>query len=118
MASSKTVADDDPVSLFGTEAVDLVKRGYDRLKGELDAAQKGSVVPKGHLWEVLRKWVWAPPLLNAEEYEKFCALTGRYIAENALQALWNILENACDERRLLPAITIERDHGQAIVVLR
>ncbi len=109
---------DDSAELYGEAAVKVVKDGYNRLNNRLKTAQETTQVPKGILVEVLPKWSWAPPLLNAQEYERFCELTRRYTAESSVTAIWYILEHACGERRLLPAITIESDHGQVVVVLR
>ena len=110
---------EDSMHRYGNEAVKLVTDGYRRMNQALETAIKvrGDFSQGTILKEAVHQKYPLPPLLTAEGYIQFRQAEDLFTAEDVLGAIWAILESNCGETGLLPAITVEREHGRVIVEL-
>ena len=99
---------------FGAEATRLITSGYSSILGAFQSAKDRGIFPKGEvLPHKIHSSEWTvPALLDTEELQKFMELTGMHTPAQVLGALWYILENVCEETRLVPEITIGRMTGE------
>ena len=109
---------------YDVRLVELVKSGFAGMERSLATQIMQGQFPKGtFLKEVLHKLPSVPPLLNHSKYMEFCDLLQSDLKafgitpEDVLGALWSIVENDCEEARLLPAITVDSNTGETIVIL-
>lgn len=112
--------ENDLVHLYGRETYDFIVEGYRRIHSYFDTVKSRGEFKGNFLKEVLHKLPAVPPLLTAEEYKRFLKSSTNkepYTAEDTLRIIRNILEQAFNERRLMPAITIDSKDGQVLVVV-
>ena len=104
--------------MYSDDAVKLVVDSYNDLLKRLESAIKRGEYPRGTFFsEVAHKFTTAP-FMDAQKLEEFRSLAQAVTADEVVRALWVILENNCNDRRLLPYLTVERTHGRIVAVLR
>lgn len=116
-----TQEEDDLVRLYGRETYDFVVNGYRRIHSYFDSVKAKGEYRGNFLKEVLHKLPAVPPLLDKKEYKRFLRSStskSPYTAEDTLRIIKNVLEQAFNERRLVPAITIDYKDEQVLVILR
>jgi len=95
----------------------LVVDGYRRINTYFKAYLGNSDYTDGKiLKEVFHKLSSVPHLLGSEDYAKFRRLTGSFGSEAMLGVITSILQDACGEQRLKPAIAND-EKGKAVIIL-
>lgn len=107
------------IDTYGERAVDVVERCYRRMESSLNTMRARGIVPKGaKLADAVRSnGDELPALMWMSDFHRFQEVSQQYAMEQVLTAIWFILENACCERRLMPAATIDRKNGDTIIRL-
>lgn len=107
------------VATYGERAVGIVERGYRRMESALVHMKERGLVSRGvKLSEAVRNNPDDfPALMSPSEINWLQEVSAQYLMQPFLTAVWFILENVCHEHRLMPAITIDRDNGEAVVRL-
>jgi|GEM_PF-7050053 len=108
----------EPMHRYSAKAVKCVVDALARAEDRLDEAILRGEFPRGtFLKEVVHKFT-SKPFMDADQLTEFRTVEQLYAPEEVLVALWVILENDCGEKGLLPALTVERERGELVVILR